>query len=77
MRRVGLGVATVADPVEHGQMCPGCLMLTMVQRAERAEATLRDWGIEPNAEVDEEFRRHITAINRAEGRSPAGGGDRG
>lgn len=51
------------------QTCSGCLALALLARAEKAEAKLRDWGIEPDAEVDERFRRDIAEINQAEGRT--------
>lgn len=38
---------TVEKDAEHGAKCDGCLMLAMVERAERAEAALARLAIDP------------------------------
>ena len=39
------GVAHTAEKDAHGWTCDGCLMLAMIDRAERAEAALVAHGI--------------------------------
>lgn len=66
----GRPIATPEQDAGHGRNCDGCLMLAMVQRAERAEATVaevREWISKANALRPEDFQgdKHLAPAFRS------------